>query len=73
MDTPGNLTVTYELHGHVALITLHRPEVQNAVDSATAQALHGAFAHFEADEQAHVAVFTGGGVNEQQRSQTWVA
>ena len=61
MDTPGNLTVTYELHGHVALITLHRPEVQNAVDSTTAQALHGAFAHFEADEQAFVAVFTGAG------------
>lgn len=61
MDHPGNLTVTYELHGKVAVITLHRPEVQNAVDSHTAQALHGAFEHFEADEQAHVAVFTGGG------------
>lgn len=61
MDTPGTLSVTYELRDHVALITLHRPEVQNAVDSVTAQALYGAFEHFEADEQARVAVFTGGG------------
>jgi enoyl-CoA hydratase len=45
--------------GEVWVITLDRPEVRNAVDSATAQALHAAFLAFEDDAEARVAVFHG--------------
>jgi len=45
--------------GEVWVVTLDRPEVRNAVDTATAQALHAAFLAFEDDEQARVAVFHG--------------
>jgi len=45
--------------GPVCVVTLSRPEVRNAVDMATAQALHAAFVAFEADPRARVAVFHG--------------
>jgi enoyl-CoA hydratase len=45
--------------GDVWVITLDRPELRNAVDSATAQALHAAFLAFEDDADARVAVFHG--------------
>ncbi|MGV3728148.1 crotonase/enoyl-CoA hydratase family protein [Hydrogenophaga sp.] len=51
--------VTTENLGEVWAVTLDRPEVRNAVDSPTAQALHAAFLAFEADAQARVAVFHG--------------
>ncbi len=51
--------VTIENLGEVWVVTLDRPEVRNAVDSPTAQALHAAFLAFEADAQARVAVFHG--------------
>ena len=51
--------VTTENLGEVWVVTLDRPEVRNAVDSPTAQALHAAFLAFEADAQARVAVFHG--------------
>ena len=47
--------------GAVLTITLHRPECRNAVDGPTALALRAAFEAFEADADARVAVFTGGG------------
>ena len=47
--------------GAVTTITLHRPECRNAVDGPTALALRAAFEAFEADANARVAVFTGGG------------
>ena len=47
--------------GEVTTITLHRPECRNAVDGPTALALRAAFEAFEADANARVAVFTGGG------------
>ncbi|MEZ5663783.1 MAG: crotonase/enoyl-CoA hydratase family protein [Burkholderiaceae bacterium] len=43
----------------VWVITLDRPDVRNAVDTPTAQALHEAFLAFEDDAQARVAVFHG--------------
>ncbi|MCA9534048.1 MAG: crotonase/enoyl-CoA hydratase family protein [Myxococcales bacterium] len=55
------MSVHYEVDDLVARITLDRPEVRNAVDSATAAELHAAFLRFDADESAHVAVFTGSG------------
>jgi enoyl-CoA hydratase len=53
--------VTLQSQGPVATITLHRPEVRNAVDGPTALALREAFEAFEADASLAVAVFTGGG------------
>lgn len=53
-------TVLYETRGPVAVITLHRPEVRNAVDKATAHALTDAFRTFDADPDLSVAVLTGG-------------
>lgn len=55
MHTPVETT----RHGHVALVTLSRPDVRNAVDADTARQLHAAFVAFEADEEARVAVFHG--------------
>jgi enoyl-CoA hydratase len=45
--------------GPVTLVTLERPDVRNAVDDATARALHTAFLAFEADDEARVAVLHG--------------
>jgi enoyl-CoA hydratase len=55
------VSVRYELHDRIAVVTIDRPEVRNAVDGATAQALAEAFRRFEADEGALVAVLTGAG------------
>jgi enoyl-CoA hydratase len=54
-----SVPVRTERLGEVWVITLDRPEVRNAVDSATAQALHAAFLAFEDDATARVAVFHG--------------
>jgi enoyl-CoA hydratase len=51
--------VVTEKLGEVWVVTLARPEVRNAVDSPTAQALHAAFLAFEDDAHARVAVFHG--------------
>ncbi len=51
--------VTTEQQGDIWIVTLKRPEVRNAVDSPTAQALHAAFLAFEDDPTAKVAVFHG--------------
>ena len=51
--------ITTENQGDVWVITLNRPDVRNAVDSPTAQALHAAFLAFEADAASRVAVFHG--------------
>ncbi|MGB5682471.1 MAG: crotonase/enoyl-CoA hydratase family protein [Polyangiales bacterium] len=55
------MTVRYELRGAVAVVTIDRPEVRNAVDVPTARALADAFRRFEADDAALVAVLTGEG------------
>ena len=51
--------VRYETEGPVAVVTLDRPDVANAVDGPTADALAGTFRRFEADETLAVAVLTG--------------
>jgi enoyl-CoA hydratase len=43
----------------VAIVTIDRPEVRNAVDRPTAEALAEAFRAFEADADLSVAVLTG--------------
>ena len=51
--------IRYETDGPVAIITIDRPEVRNAVDRPTAAALADAFRRFDADEQLCAAVLTG--------------
>lgn len=53
------MSVRVEKNGRVTTVILNRPEVRNAVDGPTAQALADAFRAFEADESAWVAVFVG--------------
>lgn len=54
-------TVRYEIDESVAIVTIDRPQVRNAVDGPTAAALADAFRRFEADDSASVAVLTGAG------------
>lgn len=51
--------VTVERLGEVTVVTLNRPQVRNAVDAETAQALFRAFTAFDDDPEARVAVFHG--------------
>ncbi len=53
------MTVRVEVDGPVTTVIIDRPEVRNAVDRETADALRQAFAAFDADDDASVAVFTG--------------
>lgn len=55
------MSVGFESRGSVAVVTIDRPERRNAVDAATARALHDTFARFDADEALSVAVLTGAG------------
>jgi enoyl-CoA hydratase len=55
------MSVRYERIDPVAIVTIDRPEVRNAVDVATAHALADAFRRFEQDDDASVAVLTGAG------------
>lgn len=55
------MSVTFDIDGPVAVVTIDRPERRNAVDGPTAKALHDAFARFEADDTLAVAVLTGAG------------
>ncbi len=54
-------SVRYELEAPVAVVTLDRPQVRNAVDRPTSEALAAAFRRFDADPEAAVAVLTGAG------------
>jgi enoyl-CoA hydratase len=51
--------VRFETDGPVAVITLDRPEVRNAIDLPTAEALADALRRFDADDALSVAVLTG--------------
>ena len=53
--------VRYETDAPVALVTIDRPEVRNAVDGPTAEALADAFRRFAADDDLAVAVLSGAG------------
>jgi enoyl-CoA hydratase len=54
-------TVRVERAGPVTTVILDRPEVRNAVDRPTAEALSDAFRAFEADDSAAAAVLCGAG------------
>lgn len=51
----------YEPHGAVVLITIDRPEAMNAINAEVRAGLFEAFARFEADDSARVAILTGAG------------
>ena len=55
------MSVRYELRDRIAVVTIDRPDVRNAVDVRTALALAEAFRRFDRDEQALVAILTGAG------------
>src|SRR6185369_3078714 len=55
------MSVTVEKNGAVTTVILHRPEVRNAVDRATAEALADAFNAFAADADARAGVLYGEG------------
>src|ERR671930_1408815 len=54
-------TVRIDHDGPVTIVTIDRPEVRNAVDRATAEALAAAFRAFDEDDDRDVAVLTGAG------------
>jgi enoyl-CoA hydratase len=53
------MPIHYEPDESIAIITIDRPDVANAIDRPTAEALADAFRRFEADESLAVAVLTG--------------
>lgn len=54
-------TVDFQVQGEIAVVTISRPEVRNAVDGPTAVALADAFRRFDADGSLNVAILTGAG------------
>jgi enoyl-CoA hydratase/carnithine racemase len=54
-------TVEYELDGHIAVITINRPEARNAIDPETHRALWATWERFRDDPEADVAILTGAG------------
>jgi enoyl-CoA hydratase len=60
-DEEDGMLVLTEKKGPVTTVIINRPEVRNAVDRPTAEALARAFRAFEADQEARVAVLTGAG------------
>lgn len=59
----ARMNVRTERDGAVAVITLDRPEVRNAIDGPTAAQLAAAVREFEADDSARTAVLYGNGGN----------
>jgi enoyl-CoA hydratase/carnithine racemase len=53
--------VIYERHGHVAYVTLNRPERMNALDAHSHAELIEIFDDFEQDPDAWLAIITGAG------------
>lgn len=55
------MTLRVQRRGPVTTVIIDRPHARNAVDGPTALALHQAFAEFDADDSASVAVLCGAG------------
>jgi E-phenylitaconyl-CoA hydratase len=53
--------VTYELHDHIATITLNRPEARNAINGQLRTDLNAAWTRFRDEEDAWVGVLTANG------------
>lgn len=59
MNPPDLAHVTYELKGHVALVTLNRPEVRNALNGRAYADLEAVFRHVQSDGEVRCVVLTG--------------
>ena len=57
----GTSKLLYEQDGPVAIITINRPEVRNALDNETADALTRALRAFDQDDALRCCVLTGAG------------
>ncbi len=55
------MNVSYEVNGHVAVLTVNRPEALNALNTNVLQDLARAVDQAEADENVYVLVLTGAG------------
>lgn len=55
------MSIDYERHGHVALITINRPEAMNAIDRAHNADLDAAWRSMNQDDDIRVGVLTGAG------------
>ena len=55
------MTVDYELDGHIAVITIRRPEARNAVNGDVAKGMEAAIDSLEDDDNAWIGVVTGEG------------
>src|SRR5262249_14684210 len=57
----GYQYATYEKRGHIAYVTINRPEVMNALHPEASAELSGIWDDFAADADAWVAILTGAG------------
>ena len=57
------MTVDYELRGHVAVLTINRPDARNAVNTDVAQGIEAGIDRLEADDDAWVGIITGSQTN----------
>jgi enoyl-CoA hydratase len=55
------MAIRYDTDGPLAIVTLDRPDVANAIDRPTAEGLADAFRRFDTDDSLAVAVLTGAG------------
>lgn len=65
-DRKGELimaVVEYQMEGHVAVVTLNRPEARNAISPQVAVLLAEAWERVRDDEQVRVAIVTGTGTS----------
>ncbi len=53
--------ITYEREDRLALVTINRPEVLNAINPETSAELYDAFTRFRDDDDAWAAILTGAG------------
>jgi len=51
--------IDYQKEGHVAVITINRPEARNAVNTAVARGIEDAVDQLEADDEVWVGILTG--------------
>ncbi len=55
------MPVRFETRDQIAIVTINRPDVRNAVDLQTARELAATFRQFDADSELSVAILTGTG------------
>ena len=55
--------VEFEVDGHIALVTLNRPEARNSFNPESLVRLYDAFHEVETNDNIRVAVITGSGLS----------